>query len=69
MKVSSISGNSLETDFIEDHQDITFFQAVQNHAASLLEIVDRIGTSIAMGENGDLDAAHEFRNREPGNNT
>jgi hypothetical protein len=68
MKVSSISGNSLETDFIADHQGITFLQAAQNYAASLLKIVDRIGTSIALGEKADLDAAHEYRNQEPGKN-
>jgi hypothetical protein len=68
MKVSSISGNSLETGFIADHQGITFFQAAQNHAASLLKMVDRIGTSIALGEKADLDAAHAYRNQEPGKN-
>ena len=68
MKVSSISGNSLETGFNEDHQGKSFFQAAQNHAASLLKMVDRIGTSIALGEKADLDAAHEFRNQEPGKN-
>jgi hypothetical protein len=68
MKVSSISGNSLETDFIADRQGITFFQAAQSHAASLLKIADRIGTSIALGEKADLDAAHEYRNQKPGKN-
>jgi hypothetical protein len=68
MKVSSISGSSLETGFIADHQGITFFRAAQNHAASLLKIVDRIGTSIALGEKADLDAAHAYRNLGPGKN-
>jgi len=68
MKASSIFGNSLEKGSNEDHQGITFFRAAQNHAASLLKIVDRIGTSIALGEKYDLDAAHEFRNQEPGKN-
>lgn len=68
MKVSSISGNSLEKGFNDDHQGITIFQAAQNHAASLLKLVDRIGTSIALGEKADLDAAHEYRNQEPGKN-
>jgi len=68
MKVSSISGNSLETGFIADRQGINFFQAAKNHAASLLRMVDCIGTSIALGEKADLDAAHEYRNQEPGKN-
>lgn len=68
MKVSSISGNSLETGFIADRQSATFFRAAQNHAASLLKIVDRIGTSIALGEKADLDAAHAYRNQVPGKN-
>jgi hypothetical protein len=68
MKVSSISGNSLETGFNADNQGITFFQAAQNHAASLLKMVDRIGTSIALGEEADLDAVHAYRNKESGKN-
>jgi len=68
MKVSSISRNSFEKDFIADHQSATFFRVAQNHAASLLKIVDRIGTSIALGEKADLDAAHAYRNQVPGKN-
>ena len=68
MKVSSILGNSLETGFNEGQQGVAFFRAAQNHAASLLKIVDHIGTSIALGEKADLDAAHRYRSQESGNN-
>jgi hypothetical protein len=61
MKVSSITNNSLESRFIVDSNGKLLLDAVQNYAASLLQLIDRVGTSIALGEKGDLDAAHEFR--------
>lgn len=66
MKVSSISGNSLESDFNAEHHGKPLFDAAQNCVTSLLKTVDRIGTSIALGEKADLEAAHELRNQEPG---
>jgi hypothetical protein len=66
MKASSISDNSLETGFIPELQGKTFLDLAQDRVSSLLKIVDRIGTSIALGEKGDLEAAHEFRNQEHG---
>ena len=66
MKVSSITSNTLENSFIPEHQGKTFLAAAQDHVASLLKIVDQIGTSIALGEKGDLEAAHEFRNQKSG---
>jgi hypothetical protein len=66
MKVSSITGNSLEPDFIADHHGKSLLDAAQNFAAPLLKIANRIGSSIALGERGDLDAAHEFRIKELG---
>lgn len=68
MKISSISSNSLEHDFIAEQHGKSLFDAAENCAKSLLKTVNRIGTSIALGEKGDLDAAHEFRNQEPGKN-
>ena len=66
MKVSSISGNSLEVGFISNPQDKSLLKTAQNYAASLLMIVDHIGSSIAVGEKGNLDAIHEFRTQHKG---
>ena len=66
MKISSISGSggSLEPGLITSQQGRTLFQAVQDHFASLVKTIERIGTSIALGEKGDLEAAHQFRNQD-----
>lgn len=67
MKVSSITSNTMENSFIPEQQGKTLLAVVQEHVASLLKIAGQIGTSIALGEKGDLEAAHEFRNQNPGN--
>lgn len=61
MKVSSISSNPVETGIFPDQQSQPFMQSVRHGLSSILKVVDRIGTSVALGESGDLDAAHEFR--------
>jgi hypothetical protein len=66
MKVSSITSNPKENSFIPEHQGKTLLTAAKDHVASLLKIIDQIGTSIALGEKGDLEAAHVFRNQKPG---
>jgi hypothetical protein len=66
MKVSSITSSSLENSFSPEQQGKSFLAAAQEHVASLLKIAGQIGTSIALGEKGDLEAAHEFRNQNYG---
>lgn len=68
MKVSSISGNPLESGLIPTNQDSSLLQAAQGYLASLFKTIDRIGTAIALGEKGDLEAAHQFRVKSTGKN-
>lgn len=62
MKISSLSVSSIESNLIT-HQETKSFQQL---ISPLLKTLDRIGTSIALGEAGNLDAAHEFRNKNTG---
>jgi hypothetical protein len=61
VKVSSISGNTLESGLVTNQHDIALAMAVQDHLAALYQTIDRMGTAIALGEKGDLEAAHQFR--------
>jgi len=66
MKVSSITGNSIEVGYIAPAHDNSLLDVTQNLATSIVKIANQIGTSIALGEKGDLDAAHEFRKQTLG---
>lgn len=66
MKVSSISEHSLETGYLTAHQGKTAFNAVQKMISALLSAINQIGTAIALGEKGDLDAMHHFRTENIG---
>lgn len=61
MKVSSMSGNHLETGFVTHHQGKPLIDTIMQGVAPLQNLIHRIGASIELGEKGDLDAAHEFR--------
>ena len=64
MKVSSISANSIESNIFAEQQSQSFVQSVLHSFSSMIKVINRIGTAIAVGESGDLDAAHEFRVKE-----
>lgn len=71
MKVSSMSRNAVESGLFpdsqaRDHQVRPILQMAQRQLASLLKTMDRIGTSIALGEKGDLEAADAFRRKNSG---
>lgn len=66
MKVSSISEHSLETGYLSSHQGETAFNSLQKLIAGLLSVINRIGTAIALGETGDLDAMQHFRTKNIG---
>lgn len=66
MHVSSLTNHSSKTEKNPNDKAETFLQAVRRMANSLLKIFDRIGTSIALGESGDLEAAHAFRSKNSG---
>jgi len=48
------------------HEAGPFLQVAQRMVTSLMETLDRIGTSIALGESGNLDAADAFRRKNSG---
>jgi hypothetical protein len=66
MNVSSLTTRSIKTAKNPNGEAESFLQAVRRMASSLLKIFDRIGTSIALGESGDLEAAHAFRSKNSG---
>ena len=66
MKVSSLTNGAILHTLNADDDAAPFFQAAQNLSRTLLKTFDRMGTSIALGESGDLDAAHEYRTKKPG---
>lgn len=66
MKVSSITVDSVEQDAILHHKTKSITSQVSLKALPVLKQLHRIGGAIALGEAGDLDAAHEFRNKYAG---
>ena len=66
MKTTSISSGTIEQSFIAAHETAHLLHVLQSMAKTTLSIFNRIGTAIALGESGDLDAAHEFRKQNSG---
>lgn len=66
MKVSSATTSSIEPMLTPGHGAGLFLQAAQRVVTSLMKTLDRIGTSIALGESGNLDAADSFRRNNSG---
>jgi hypothetical protein len=64
MKVSSISVNAIENNIFSEQQSHSLVQSVQQSLLSVMKVINRIGTSIALGESEDFEAAHEFRVKE-----
>jgi len=66
MKVSSATTSSIEPMLKPDHEAEPFLQVAQRMVTSLMKTLDRIGTSIALGESGNLEAADAFRRKNSG---
>lgn len=66
MKVSSISSSSIETVLFSEQQVKPTQYAAQRFYSNVLKMLDHIGTAIAVGETGDLDAIDDFRMKEFG---
>ena len=66
MKVSSITGGSLESGLKPGHEAEPFLQVAQRVAASMMKTLDHMGMSIALGESGDLEAADAYRRKNSG---
>lgn len=60
MKVSSATTSSIEPMFKPGQEAESFLQVTQRMVTSLMKTMDRIGTSIALGESGNLEAADAF---------
>lgn len=66
MKVSSATTSSIEPTLNPNYAAEPFLAATQRTLMSLLKTLDRIGTSIALGESGNLEAADAFRRKNSG---
>ncbi|HEY6096139.1 MAG TPA: hypothetical protein VIU93_14410 [Gallionellaceae bacterium] len=63
MKVSSVTVDAIEHGAIAHHKSKSMTSQVSLGDLPVLKQLNHIGSAIALGEAGDLDAAHEFRNK------
>jgi hypothetical protein len=61
MKTSTLTGNT--ADLYNDQQGKPLFNLPHKHFSALAKLLNHMGTAIALGEKGDLDAAHDFRSK------
>jgi hypothetical protein len=66
MKASSVTTSSIEPTLNPAHESEAILQMAQRMAKSMFKLLDRIGTSIALGESGNLEAADAFRRKNSG---
>ena len=66
MKTTSISSVTLAQAIISAHDTTHAFHSLRNMTHAVYMFIDHIGTSIALGESGDLDAAHAYRKKHAG---
>ena len=61
MKTSTLAGNT--PGLYNDQQGKPLLNLPHKYFSAIAKLLNRIGTAIALGEKGDLDAAHEFRSK------
>lgn len=66
MKVSSLSAESMMQTADSYSASAPVFIQLRKAANALIGKLDRMGTAIALGESGDLDAAHALREKHSG---
>jgi hypothetical protein len=66
LKVSSKSGAELDSGSAKYFETESLLKVTNFSDLLPLNLLDRIGTAIALGEAGDLSAAHEFRIKNAG---
>lgn len=66
MSASSLNNQAIETSLNLNDGAEASQQADNGIASSLIKILDHIGTSIALGEAGDLEAADAYRRKNLG---
>jgi hypothetical protein len=65
MNVTSLTARTIETS-LNQNEEAETLQLVNRIALPLLKILDHIGTSIALGEKGELEAADAYRRKNSG---
>ena len=66
MKISSVTGSSIAHTLNSDQEAAPVLQAAQHAYLGLMKTLGHIGTAIALGESGDLEAAHAYREKNTG---
>lgn len=66
MKVSSATTSSIEPTLNPNYAAEPFLAMAQRMLKSVTKTLDHIGTSIALGESGNLEAADAFRRKNSG---
>jgi hypothetical protein len=66
MRVSSVTGSPIQHTFKPEQHADNIIQTAQRMAASLLQTLEHMGSAIALGEKGDLEAADAFRRKNSG---
>ena len=66
MKTSSVTSSSIAHTLNSDYEAAPFPQAALNALMDFIKTLDHIGTAIALGESGDLEAAHAYREKNSG---
>ncbi|GEM_PF-1163800 len=66
MKVSSKSMGEITSSPVQYFETESLLKVTHLSDLLPLKLLDRIGTAIALGEAGDLTAAHEFRMKNAG---
>lgn len=66
MKISSVTSSAIAHTLNSDQEAAPFLQAAQNAYMSFIKTLEHIGTAIALGESGDLEAAHAYREKNSG---
>jgi len=61
MKLSPVSSKSIGTSFDPQNEVTSLGRSIHDRLITMLNTIDHIGTSIALGEKGNLDAAHDYR--------
>lgn len=66
MSASSLTTCAIETTINSNDEVESTFQVAKKFSRSVFKVLDHIGTSVALGEAGDLEAADSYRRKNSG---
>lgn len=66
MKISSVTSSSIAHTLNSDYEAAPFSHAALSALMDFIKTLDHIGAAIALGEAGDLEAAHAYREKNSG---